>query len=116
MTPKWKITWKGNISCAHKLCLPYKSKCNQLHGHNYTILVTIISNTLNKEKMIIDYSHIKKIVMQYDHKNLNDFFNPTTTEYFTNILAKAIKEKLVVDAKVIVKVKESDKTSAEVEL
>ena len=37
--------------------------------------------------MIGDYSHIKKVIKRYDHKNLNDMMSgPTTAENFAKTL------------------------------
>lgn len=59
------------VSSAHKLCLPYESKCNNLHGHNWVIDLTLESDILVND-MVLDFSEIKKIVMELDHKYLND--------------------------------------------
>ena len=56
------------ISAAHKLNLPYESKCNELHGHNYIITVYCKSGKLNENGMVIDFAEIKRIVGgQLDH-------------------------------------------------
>ena len=68
------------ISAAHKLILPYRSKCASLHGHNWIITVHCRSKELNADGMVIDFSHIKRVVKdQLDHRNLNKVlpFNPT---------------------------------------
>ena len=68
------------ISAAHKLILPYRSKCASLHGHNWIITVHCCSKELNADGMVIDFSHIKRVVKdQLDHRNLNKVlpFNPT---------------------------------------
>ena len=68
------------ISASHKLVLPYRSKCASLHGHNWIITVHCRSKELNADGMVIDFSHIKRVVKdQLDHRNLNKVlpFNPT---------------------------------------
>ena len=67
------------ISSAHKLNLPYESRCTNVHGHNWIVTVFCKSKELNNEGMIIDFTEIKKIVDNLDHKNLNDIlpFSPT---------------------------------------
>lgn len=60
------------IAVAHKLNLPYESKCNQLHGHNLRISVYCRSH-LNANGMVVDFTEIKKKIQdKLDHKNLND--------------------------------------------
>ena len=50
------------ISAAHKLILPYRSKCASLHGHNWIITVYCRSKELNADGMVVDFSHIKQVV------------------------------------------------------
>jgi len=68
------------ISAAHRLELPYASKCNSLHGHNWIIHVHCKVEEVDAIGMVVDFSVIKKtIVDALDHRNLNDVFdfNPT---------------------------------------
>lgn len=69
-----------SISAAHRLALSYDSPCERWHGHNWKIKVTVQSEGLNDDGMVIDFSEIKKIVRQLDHTALNDVLgalNPT---------------------------------------
>lgn len=68
------------IAASHQLRLPYDSKCNTLHGHNYTITVYISTTDLNADKMILDFSEITKVVKVLDHTHLNDFLDSPTAE------------------------------------
>lgn len=87
------IKKRMEIAGAHRLSLPYESKCSHLHGHNWIITVTCQSNELNEAGMVIDFQHIKEIVGQIDHRNLNevlgDGVNPTA-EYIAYWLCKQI--------------------------
>lgn len=77
---KYKIMKKMEIAGAHKLTLPYVSKCSNLHGHNWIVTVTIESNQLTEYGMVMDFTHIKKRVHEkLDHQYLNNIFdfNPT---------------------------------------
>ncbi|MBD5329173.1 MAG: 6-carboxytetrahydropterin synthase QueD [Bacteroides sp.] len=68
------------ISAAHRLELSYESKCTQLHGHNWIITVECKSAELNADGMVVDFTEIKRRVMDLlDHKVINDVlpFNPT---------------------------------------
>ena len=61
------------ISAAHRLQLDYESKCNNLHGHNWVITIYCKSKELDRNGMVVDFTHIKKLVKgQLDHKLLND--------------------------------------------
>lgn len=61
--------------------MSYPSKCENLHGHNWVITVYCKSKTLNQDGMVVDFSHIKKIVKdKLDHTVINDVLdglNPT---------------------------------------
>lgn len=68
------------ISAAHRLNLNYESKCTQVHGHNWIIIVECRARKLDCNGMVTDFSHIKKIVKdRLDHAVINDVvdFNPT---------------------------------------
>lgn len=73
------ITKTLEISAAHHLKLDYESKCTHLHGHNWKIKIFCKAKKLNQNGMVCDFTHIKSIVNQLDHRNLNDIlpFNPT---------------------------------------
>lgn len=90
------------IHAAHKLSLPYESKCVCLHGHSYKITVWCASNTLNSENMVLDYNVIKGAVNRFDHTYLNDEipsdWGNTTTEMLCHYLAKSIPFTIKVEA------------------
>ena len=65
------------ISASHRLALSYESKCTGVHGHNWRITVYCRSKELNAEGMVVDFSHVKRLVKdRLDHQMLNEF-NPT---------------------------------------
>lgn len=68
------------VSAAHRLDLSYESKCSQLHGHNWIIIVECRARELNADGMVADFTLIKnKIMNMLDHRVINDVlpFNPT---------------------------------------
>lgn len=68
------------ISASHQLSLSYRSKCENLHGHNWIIEVYCRSTELNEDGMVLDFAHIKAMIQEkLDHKNLNDVFEFNTT-------------------------------------
>lgn len=74
------ITKRIEISAAHRLQLPYASKCASLHGHNWIVTVHCRAQQLNEAGMVTDFSAVKQLVEErLDHKLLNDElpFNPT---------------------------------------
>jgi len=81
------------ISAAHKLNLPYKSKCSEFHGHNWTITVGLAAENTNRYGMIVDFGKIKELLHHLDHSNLNTFIiQPTAeniSEYIFDIVERA---------------------------
>lgn len=76
----YEVTKRMEIAGAHRLALPYESKCNNFHGHNWIIIVRCRAETLNDAGMVCDFTHIKRDIQDaLDHKCLNDIlpFNPT---------------------------------------
>jgi len=68
------------ISAAHQLTLDYESKCRNLHGHNWIVVVHCKARELNQNGMVEDFTLIKaRVEKLLDHKNLNEVldFNPT---------------------------------------
>ena len=68
------------IAGAHNLKLSYGSKCANIHGHNWIVVVHCKAKELNADGMIVDFKHIKeKIHGVLDHGYLNELlpFNPT---------------------------------------
>lgn len=68
------------VSAAHKL-EGYDGKCANLHGHNYIIEVelSVADSELNPLGMVLDFSTIKSLVMQFDHCYINE--HPLWKEY-----------------------------------
>lgn len=76
----YKVTKRLEVAGAHALALDYESKCENVHGHNWIVDVTCVSEELDDNGMVIDFSKIKEVVMQLDHQYLNNMIpniNPT---------------------------------------
>lgn len=76
----YTVIKRMEVSASHSLNLSYSSKCENLHGHNWIITVSCCSGILNGDGMVVDFTHIKEVVMgRLDHQNLNEVlsFNPT---------------------------------------
>lgn len=74
------ISKRMEIAGAHNLKLSYESKCQNLHGHNWIVMVYCKADKLNDDGMVIDFKHIKnKIMDKLDHAYINEVvdFNPT---------------------------------------
>lgn len=74
------VSKRMEIAGSHYLELPYKSKCANIHGHNWIVIVYCKAKKLNADGMIADFKHIKEKIHGYlDHGYLNELlpFNPT---------------------------------------
>ena len=76
------LTVRGHFDAAHFL-RNYPGKCQHLHGHRFEYEVKVYGSKLDELGMLVDFTHIKKIIEdKYDHKLLNeiepfDQINPT---------------------------------------
>lgn len=74
------VSKRMEIAACHRLDLSYKSKCQNLHGHNWIVTVYCKSESLNEDGMVCDFKHIKEQIHgKLDHGFLNEIlgFNPT---------------------------------------
>ncbi|MDY6862503.1 MAG: 6-carboxytetrahydropterin synthase QueD [Thermodesulfobacteriota bacterium] len=69
------ITIKTDFSSAHSL-RNYNGECEEVHGHNFKISVTVSGEELDDVGIAIDFKILKektnRIISYLDHKNLND--------------------------------------------
>ncbi len=93
----YEVTIKKSFSAAH-LLKEIGGKCEELHGHNFVVEVSVVSGELNAEGILIDFRILKKwtddVIKKLDHKYLNDIkcfehINPTS-----EIIAKFIYDKI----------------------
>ena len=94
--PYYELRKTFEISAAHKLELSYQSKCEVVHGHNWKIEVEVGTEELNKDGMVIDFTHLKKVVMRLDHGNLNNMIENPTAERIAKYLHEEIERALEV--------------------
>jgi 6-pyruvoyltetrahydropterin/6-carboxytetrahydropterin synthase len=99
----YEIKIKDEFSGAHNL-RNYKGKCEELHGHNWKVEVSLSKKALDEQGMVMDFKSLKETVKDelslLDHKYLNDseFFkkhNPTSENiafFLHNKLSKRIKK------------------------
>jgi 6-pyruvoyltetrahydropterin/6-carboxytetrahydropterin synthase len=78
----YEVTVKKSFSAAH-LLKEIGGKCEELHGHNFIVEVSVVSESLNREGLLIDFRVVKRwtdeVLEQLDHKYLNEI------EYFKSI-------------------------------
>lgn len=113
---------EDSFSSAHFL-RNYRGKCENIHGHNWRIRVSVRSRKL-VNGMVIDFTdlkkHLKDILGELDHKLLNQevvFFkkNNPTSEHIASYLFVELKKRLTSKKSIIVhsvEVWETDRCSA----
>jgi len=71
----FEVTIIKSFSAAHRLA-EIGGKCEELHGHNFKVEVTVGAPNLNSEGILIDFRLVKKwlkdILDKMDHQHLND--------------------------------------------
>jgi len=76
----------------------YNGKCENLHGHNYKLIITI-TDQVQDDGMVMDYKKIKeivneKIINKTDHTHLNDLLENPTTENIAAWIWDELKNEL----------------------
>lgn len=65
-----------------------------LHGHNYIVTITVESENLDKNNMVIDFKQLKKVIHeyfdQYDHSMILTPDNPLVEVYKKNFAENGI--------------------------
>lgn len=76
----WHIRVSARFSAAHQI-RDHGGRCEQVHGHNYRVEVTISSDVLSPPGMIADFAVVRSRLAAIlpDHRMLNEVydFNPT---------------------------------------
>ena len=71
----YHISVEEHFDAAHYL-RDYHGKCENLHGHRFKVVVTLVATKLNEIGLAYDFVEIKKLLRQalthYDHTCLND--------------------------------------------
>jgi 6-pyruvoyltetrahydropterin/6-carboxytetrahydropterin synthase len=71
----FEISVEYSFAAGHAL-REYKGKCENVHGHNYKVRVTLAGDKLNSAGLLMDFvdlrAQIKALVEKLDHRFLND--------------------------------------------
>lgn len=73
-----EITKRVNFSAAHSIA--GAGKCANKHGHNWVAIIKVNCDTLDSTGFIVDVAKLKKTAFQYDHDDLDNYFEQPTTE------------------------------------
>ncbi len=71
----FEISVEETFAAGHAL-RGYRGKCENVHGHNYKVQVTLEGAELNSIGLLVDFVEVKRILHevadQLDHKFIND--------------------------------------------
>ncbi len=96
----YKLVIKTHFSAAHQL-RGYQGKCENLHGHNWKVEVTIASERLDDLGLVIDFKELKqrvgRVLEELDHQLLNELpsfreINPSSENIARHIFDQLCEE------------------------
>jgi 6-pyruvoyltetrahydropterin/6-carboxytetrahydropterin synthase len=99
----YEVTVEAGFSSGHYL-RNYKGKCENPHGHNYRVMVTLQGETLDKAGLLLDFKDLKQVmrpvVDRLDHQMINDLepfteLNPSAenlSRYFFDETSRQLNE------------------------
>lgn len=87
----YEVTVQDTFAAGHYL-RNYKGKCENPHGHNYRVRVTLQGRDLDKAGLLLDFKDLKSVMKNtvdyLDHKMINDIEPFTTVNPSAENLAK----------------------------
>ena len=96
----YEVSVDETFAAAHNL-RNYKGKCEDLHGHNYKVRVTLAGPELDATGLLYDFVHLKQVIQgvirSLDHKYLNelkpfDVLNPSAENIARHIYDQTAKQ------------------------
>ena len=95
-----KITKQFKMEVAHRLTSSYSTRCQSVHGHSYLMEVTLESEQLNEDGMVMDFGEVKDRMNHFfdafDHSYVLSK-DDVTLPFFLGIEAQIHNRMLVVD-------------------
>jgi 6-pyruvoyltetrahydropterin/6-carboxytetrahydropterin synthase len=92
----FEVTVEAHFSSGHYL-RNYRGKCENPHGHNYRVLVTLEGAELDEAGLLLDFKLLKQVLkptVEYlDHQMINDLEPFTTLNPSAENLAKYFFDK-----------------------
>jgi 6-pyruvoyltetrahydropterin/6-carboxytetrahydropterin synthase len=96
----YEVSVDETFAAAHNL-RGYKGKCENLHGHNYKVRVTLAGPEVDSVGLLYDFVHLKQVIQSVirslDHKYLNelspfDVLNPSAENIARYIYDQTAKQ------------------------
>src|SRR6202035_1881999 len=87
----FEVTVDDTFAAGHSL-RNYKGKCENPHGHNYKVRVTLAGAELDKAGLLLDFKDLREVMRhvidRLDHQMMNDIEPFTTLNPSAENLAK----------------------------
>jgi 6-pyruvoyltetrahydropterin/6-carboxytetrahydropterin synthase len=87
----YEVTVEDSFAAGHYL-RNYKGKCENPHGHNYKVRVTLAGAELDKAGLLLDFKDLREVlrstINRLDHQMMNDLEPFTTLNPSAENLAK----------------------------
>jgi 6-pyruvoyltetrahydropterin/6-carboxytetrahydropterin synthase len=118
----FEVSVEQTFAAGHAL-RNYKGKCENVHGHNYRVRITIQGDQLDSTGLLVDFLDVKQLigaVIDYlDHNFINDLppfdqINPSAenlAKYFYDRVSGGLKSEVPVQV-AEVRIWETDTSSA----
>jgi 6-pyruvoyltetrahydropterin/6-carboxytetrahydropterin synthase len=99
----FQVSVEETFSAGHAL-RGYKGKCENVHGHNYRVRVTLEGPQLDSIGLLVDFTHLKQVIREVmgrlDHQFMNDLdpfktVNPSAenvAKYFYDEVTRRLKD------------------------
>ena len=99
----FEVSVEQTFAAGHAL-RNYRGKCENVHGHNYRVLVTIQGSKLDSIGLLVDFVELKKlmngVIDRLDHQFINDLtpfdtINPSAenmAKYFYDEISAGLGE------------------------
>ena len=117
----FEVSVEQSFAAGHAL-RDYHGKCENVHGHNYKVRITVAGERLDSTGLLVDFVEVKRLmgaVIEYlDHRFINDLspfdqINPSAeniAKYFYERVHEGLSDDVVRISEV--KVWETDTSSA----
>jgi len=93
----FQVSVEETFSAGHAL-RGYKGKCENVHGHNYRVQITLEGPHLDNIGLLVDFTRVKQvmrdIIKRLDHQFINDLEPFTTVNPSAENMAKYFFEEV----------------------
>jgi len=100
----FQVSVEETFSAGHAL-RGYRGKCENVHGHNYRVRVTVEGPRLDAVGLLCDFTELKRVIREIigrlDHQFVNDLEPFRTVNPSAENLAKYFYEEVTVGVKAL---------------